>query len=67
MVVLYGILILECAPPVSAFPAISHLVQDVLGNEGWPIQLSTCGIKGVLIDDVHILLSIEQLRTLVGI
>ena len=67
MILLNSILVLECTPPVSAFPATVNSAKNVRGNETCPIQLRTRSIKGVLVDDSHILLSIEQLRTLIGI
>ena len=67
MVLLYGILIGESIPPVSAFPAAANTVKNVLRNESRPIQLGTSRIKRVLINNIHVLLSIEQLWALVDV
>ena len=67
MVLLYGILVLECTPPVSTFPAIIYLGEDVSRCIASPIHLLTRSIEGVLVNNCHVLLSIEKLRTLVSV
>ena len=67
MVILHGILILEYIPPVSTLPAIGNLLEDVCRYVCWPVELSTRGVEVELVKDGHVLLSIEKLRTLVGV
>ena len=67
MILLHSILVFECTPPVSAFPTVLNIVENVCRNVIRPIQFCTCSIKGIFINHVHVLLSIEKLWTLVGV
>ena len=67
MVRLQGVLVLESLPPVSTFPTVLNLIEDVSGHITCPIHLHTRSVEGILINDGHVLLSIEELRTLVGV
>ena len=67
MVMLDGILVGEYIPPVSAFPTVGHLGKNVSRNISRPIQRSTIRVVVILVKDGHVLLGIEQLRTLVNV
>ena len=67
MILLNGILILECTPPVCTCPTAVNFGKNVLRNIACPIQLLTRSVESVLINDGHVLRCIQQLRTLVGV
>ena len=67
MAELQGVLVFILLEPVGTFPTLIYLVENLLRNKAAPVGSGSVSIEVGLIDNLHVLLSINSTRHLVGV
>ena len=67
MAVLEGVLVAVNVKPVLAFPTVIYFVENGLRNKCTPVGGAAEGVEVGLVDDLHVLLSVEVAGLAVGI